>query len=175
MIRAATMDEAETLADLHVRCWRETYAGIMPASYLDNLKAEDRVEMWRERLAMPDRFIRVAGAQPCGFVISGPRRASMPDHADGEIYSIYLLQSAQGQGLGKDLFAAAQRDWLDRSGQALQLSVAAANAGARGFYERMGGVVVGEGSFQAECQKVPEVIYRFPWSAMSFARKREPS
>jgi ribosomal protein S18 acetylase RimI-like enzyme len=162
MIRAAALEEADVLAELHVRCWRETYAGIMPASYLANLKAADRVDMWRDLLAMPDRFIRVAGAQPCGFVMSGPRRASMPDYADGEIYSIYLLQSAQGQGLGKVLFNAALQDWRGRGGQSLQLSVAAQNANARGFYERMGGVIVGEGSFQAECQQVPEVIYRFP-------------
>ena len=86
----------------------------------------------------------------------------MPDHADGEIYSIYLLQSAQGQGLGQMLFNAALQDWRGRGGQSVQLSVAAANSKARGFYERMGGVVVGEGSFQVECHDVPEVIYRFP-------------
>ncbi len=161
MIRAAVEEEADLLAELHVRCWRETYAGIMPASYLANLKAADRVDLWRSLLVMPERFIRVAGSEPCGFVMSGPRRASMPDYADGEIYSIYLLQSAHGQGLGKSMFLAAQNNWHDRGGQSLQLSVAAANANARGFYERMGGVVVGEGSFQAECQEVPEVIYRF--------------
>jgi ribosomal protein S18 acetylase RimI-like enzyme len=161
MIRTAAVDEADVLADLHVRCWQETYAGIMPASYLANLKAADRVETWRSLLVMPDRFVQVAGAEPCGFVMSGPRRASMPDHADGEIYSIYLLQAAQGQGLGKTMFLAAQSDWRDRGGQALQLSVASANVGARRFYERMGGVAVGQGSFQAECQQVPEVIYRF--------------
>ena len=162
MIWAATVEEADELAELHVRCWRETYAGIMPASYLANLKAADRVETWASLLVMPDRFVRVAGAEPCGFVMSGPRRASMPDHADGEIYSIYLLQSAQGQGLGQMLFNAALQDWRGRGGQSVQLSVAAANSKARGFYERMGGVVVGEGSFQVECHDVPEVIYRFP-------------
>ena len=38
LIRSATLEDAETIAQIHVASWRESYAALMPAETLQNLR-----------------------------------------------------------------------------------------------------------------------------------------
>ena len=40
-----------SIAEVHVRSWKGAYPGLIPQSYLDALRAEDRVGAWDETLA----------------------------------------------------------------------------------------------------------------------------
>jgi hypothetical protein len=50
LIRAAQIEDAKQIAEVHVASWRAAYRGILPDSMLDNLSVEKRTELWQERL-----------------------------------------------------------------------------------------------------------------------------
>lgn len=47
-VRRAVLDDAETVAVIHVRAWQQTYAHLVDAARLASLDPADRVERWRE-------------------------------------------------------------------------------------------------------------------------------
>ena len=78
-----------------------------------------------------------------GFAAGGATRATSLPH-DVEVYAIYVARAAQRRGCGRRLMAALADALLARGFKSLCLWVLEENAGARGFYQRLGGVVVGE-------------------------------
>jgi L-amino acid N-acyltransferase YncA len=103
LIRRATEQDAAEIAHVHVQSWRTTYAGIVPDEYLAALNETERTALWREWLT---RDIQVYIAQVegtvVGFISGGPIREPVQNY-DAELFAIYLLQQAQGQGIGSKL------------------------------------------------------------------------
>lgn len=141
IIRPARLDDAEGIARVQVESWRTTYVGIMPDDLLANMKAEDRLEMWRRPLSNPESrsviYVAEADSQVIGFAAGGPERT---EHAvyKTEIYAIYLLQAYQGQGIGRKLVQAVVRQLVDRGYSTMLIWVAAKNP-ATHFYASLGG------------------------------------
>ncbi len=46
LLRPAQPSDALAIARVHVRAWQHGYAGILPASYLNQLRPEDRAEKY---------------------------------------------------------------------------------------------------------------------------------
>ena len=92
-IRSAAKADADEIARVHVTCWRETYAGLIPARVLASLDVGARALMWRKTIKSSrfDTFVVMdAAGRMVGFASCGPRRA-VPNTYDGEILAIYLL------------------------------------------------------------------------------------
>lgn len=115
-IRAAQPAEAIQLAKVHVQSWQETYAGILPQAYLDGLCWQDREPMWQAAIARPDRHAVAVyeDERAVAVAMTGPIRDVDPAIVDGELYLIYVLQSHQRRGIGREL-AARCRTILARS------------------------------------------------------------
>ena len=45
--RSPNVDDAETIAGLHVTCWREAYAGIVPDELIVSVDMAYRTTRWR--------------------------------------------------------------------------------------------------------------------------------
>jgi L-amino acid N-acyltransferase YncA len=146
-IRAATPADAPAIGRIHVESWRETYSGVLPDRLLHSLSAVVRAAMWQGALErQPPVLLFVAQRAKgdlVGFAGGGPCRATSLPH-DAEVYAIYLLRAAQQRGCGRRLMAALARALHARGFRSLCLWVLRENADARGFYERLGGAVVGE-------------------------------
>lgn len=144
-IRPARPDDAAQLAGVHIRAWHETYRGIMPDKALDELSIARSREGWEKRLAaLPQRqFVAVALdnlERVVGFVAAGPSRlAELP--TDGEVFAINLVNEAKRRGHGVRLMHAAAVHLIDCGFRSVGLWVLERNAGARKFYERLGGRV----------------------------------
>ena len=91
-----------------------------------------------------------------GFADGGRERSGDP-HYDGELYAIYLLQSAQRQGIGRQLVKAVAKE-LSSSFHAMLVWVLAQNE-ARRFYEALGGVYLRETSVRIAGKELIEVGY----------------
>jgi ribosomal protein S18 acetylase RimI-like enzyme len=162
-LRAPAVDEAEAIARLHIACWREAYAGIVPAEALANADLAERTEKWRRSITDPDSFALVAfaGAEPVALVLARP--ASEPDAPEGEgaIAALYVRASHYRLKLGSRLMAAAARWWRARGGRTLRLGVLAENPRAIAFYERMGGRAVERTTYAWGGADLPHIIYVF--------------
>lgn len=149
-MREATPADADAIAGVHVRSWRETYAGLMPQAVLDGLSVDQRAVIWRRRLADPSVATRVwiaeSGEGLIGFAAAGPQRSpSLADQGfDGEIEAVYVLADWQGRGVGGALMHAMAAHLIARGFCAVALWVLDSNAPARRVYERLGGVLCGE-------------------------------
>jgi len=137
--RRATSADADALGDVHVAAWREAYTGLIPDEVLRRLDPRQRAAMWRDALAK-DAVVHLAeqGNTIVGFGAGGPQRDPTLPQA-GEIHAVYVLQSAQRQGVGRSLMAALARDLLAQGSCSAALWVMEGNTPARRFYQRLGG------------------------------------
>jgi len=115
-----TLADAEEIARVHVQCWHESYANLLPAEFLRKLSADARVAQWQTAISDPEVFVRVAreAGRIAGFVSCGAARED------------------------------AARFWLSKGGRNLIVLSMAGNTQATAFYEALGGVQVYEGSFE---------------------------
>ncbi len=161
--RRPSLDEAETLAALHVQCWREAYAGFLPIELVSSFSAEQRLPMWQAVISNSERFVLAAydKAKPCGFIISGSTNEKHIENQDGHIWAIYIVSQFHRKGIGRALIAAAATDWLGRGGKNITLGVLAENAGARFFYEKLGARLVKTSTYDWDGYKLADAIYVF--------------
>src|SRR3954465_10805461 len=156
-IRPAEARDALAVAEVHVAGWRWGYRDVLPADLLASLAPGERADRLLAILAAPELPISVplaeSGGAVVGFVSSGPTRD--PDAPEamsgadptrgaggrggtGEVYALYVVESAIGTGVGPALLRRAVTDLQNRGFRHATLWVLEANARARRFYVREG-------------------------------------
>lgn len=142
-IRPARPGDEFPIARLIVESWRSTYAGIIPASYLLGMDAEEIAGRWRQAIGARGVFVAVGPDQmPVGVGSCGRRRFKAGAY-EGEIFALYVGDDAKGQGLGRGLMMAMARSLIDQGIERIFLWCLRDNP-TRWFYERMGGRIVAE-------------------------------
>lgn len=163
--RVAWADDAPAIAAVQVRAWRESYADVLPATFLDAFDTETVAEAWRASLqSPPDARNRVLVALErnlvTGFAITGP--ATDPDRdpvADGEITDLTVDPDKRGAGHGSRLMQACvdtlvadrfQRaiTWLGASDDDTRTFLTAAGWGPDGAHRTLD--LTGDGSVQVK-------------------------
>lgn len=140
MIRAATIDDAQEIARVHVASWRTTYVGQMPQTVLDDLSVPQRHIMWARQLEDPSQRILVAerDGEVVGFASVGPSRDEDRSPRTAEMFTIYLTEENKGNGIGTALWARSLEILTELGYSEVTLWVLDSNERARRFYERMG-------------------------------------
>jgi GNAT superfamily N-acetyltransferase len=162
IIRQATPEDAAGIARVRVDTWRTTYHGIVPDEFLDNMSYEEGERRLAERLSDLESKIHAYVAvdesgQIVGFVSGGPDRDKDPVYKS-ELYAIYILQSHQGQGIGRRLAVILVKKLLEVGFDSMILWVFADNP-ARRFYEALGGQLVKTSQFELSGATIEEVAY----------------
>jgi ribosomal protein S18 acetylase RimI-like enzyme len=163
-VRAATPADAAAIAEVHIASWRSSYRGVIDEAYLASLDVAARTAAWDKRLANAEILTLVSEdrGRVVGFCCAGANRGADPTFR-GEVYAIYLLDDAKGQGNGSALWRPTLAWLAERGLVPVRVEVLADNPVARGFYERMGGVLTGEpGSVTLAGKTYAEVAYLFP-------------
>jgi len=112
-VRVAWADDAEAVAAVQVRAWRESYADLLPPEVLASLDPAQLAEGWRHALAAPGDarhrvLVALARNLVTGFVVTGP--TADPDHdpvATGELTDLTVDPRQRGAGHGSRLLTAA--------------------------------------------------------------------
>ena len=132
--------DAEALAHVHVTSWRETYRGLLPDAFLARMSEPGFARRFLRDLTRPDAPLTLAAADRFGIVgyaSGGPSRRNVEGEA--EIAVLYVLASAQGKGVGRELLTRTAKALRDQGARSLVISVLRENFHARGFYEHLGG------------------------------------
>lgn len=160
--RIPTLADAEAIARLHVAAWRETYAGIVPASVLDAVDLGDRIERWRGYLASAGvTFLAEADGGAAGFIRAGVPEEPLVEGADGHIFALYVLRRYHRQGIGRRLLGLTAAEWLRRGGRALSVGVLTENRPALAFYQGVGAHFARAETYCWDGHDLPESIYVF--------------
>lgn len=146
IIRRATPDDADEISHVHVEGWRTAYAELLPPDFLAGLSVEAQTAKWleilRESAVDSATFVAETEGKVVGFVNGGPERTNDPDFV-GEIYAIYVSDNCRRQGIGKSLFQRIIEFLLSLRMNSIKVWVLSDNPYRR-FYERQGGLVIGE-------------------------------
>ncbi len=131
------------------------------SSAASHTKGERRAAYWHGPLTDPlyNGYIYVAETatqEIVGFAAAGPAE-NVDTGFDGELYTIYILESYQGHGLGRRL-AAAVRRLVEEGYKSLVIWVFKENP-AKLFYEVLGGHEVSEKTFERGGAAIVEVSY----------------
>ena len=133
-IRLATVLDAPAIGACHDTCWRQAYRGLVSEELLVAPDDTPRAEMWHRALSerpRPTLVVAEIGDRVVGFAAAGTSNDDPPVR-DLELYTLYVLDTEYGTGVGQSLFDAAV------AGRPCSLWVAEGNARAIGFYRRQG-------------------------------------
>ena len=163
IIREAILTDAPGIARVHVDTWRSTYRSIVPDEFLANLSYEARERMWDTAIthANDSNFVYVAEDEQgpvVGFASGGTSQSGDPTYP-GELYAIYVLQEAQGKGVGRGLFGEVVKRLACSGIHSMILWVFRDNQPSRRFYEVMGGELLYEKGFELAGARLTEVAY----------------
>ncbi|MFY0407717.1 GNAT family N-acetyltransferase [Solicola sp. PLA-1-18] len=112
-VRVAWSADAEAVAWVQVRAWREAYADVMPADVLEALVEDDVADAWRGSMARPGDarnrvLVALERANVRGFAVTAPSGDPDADPvADGEVSELVVHPDHRGAGHGSRLLQAA--------------------------------------------------------------------
>jgi ribosomal protein S18 acetylase RimI-like enzyme len=160
LIVPAGPGDAPSLGEVHVRAWRETYAGLLPAGYLAQMNPHLYARRWRRQLTL---------ARPPELVLAAEGREGLVGYCAGragaegvaEVSTLYLLRTAQKLGLGRRLLAVTAKTLRAQGAAMLELWVLSGNIRARGFYEHLGGEAAGARPVRGWGGDLRETAYRW--------------
>ncbi|AIB13981.1 GNAT family acetyltransferase (plasmid) [Azospirillum argentinense] len=162
VIRDARPSDAVGIAKVHVATWQSTYPGLVPDTYLVNLSEAAAAMRWHNAVQAhgpgQGALVVVDGMDSVvGFATYGGRRIPVEGY-EGEFYALYLLDEAQGQGLGRRLMAT-MAERLQEGGKRTAVVWCLRDNPARWFYERLGGVRVAERPIRFAGAELVEIAY----------------
>jgi ribosomal protein S18 acetylase RimI-like enzyme len=162
-IRDATAADLERVRDIKVDNWAGTYGPLLPPETLDrHLDRRHQLESLREALRLPTTAILVAVDEAdmvLGFALFYPGHDPEP-----WMESLHVAFGSRGRGVGTRLMSATASRLAAAGYHSLRLGVVVGNKVAARFYERLGGIRVGEEPV-AWAEGVWHWIYR--WAEVS--------
>jgi L-amino acid N-acyltransferase YncA len=138
-VRTANLEDAESIAYIHIRSWQNMYRDFIPESILKNLSLQERTQQWLDLLKHDSIVLAMEiNHEIVGFASICPFRNFSADSSKGEISAIYLHPDCWRKGLGTQLCQAAIAE-LERQGyKKILIWIFEANLQARKFYDAMG-------------------------------------
>ena len=155
-IRPAEVRDAAAISHVHVQSWLTTYKGLVPDQFLASLNGAERAPEW-ERWLKRDISALVAeiDGELVGFAAGGAIREPL-DAYDAELYTIYLLERAQGRGIGKALLTSLAEALVRKGHRSLMVWVLEQNP-AVSFYARAGAQYLKSKQVEIGGIRLPEV------------------
>ena len=146
VLRPATHDDVETIAEIWDRGWHDGHDGHVP----DELTAVRTPESFRERAAsrIPQTSVVTVADEIAGFVVVH----------DAELEQVFVHRDHRGTGVAQELMDEGLRLVREAGHDQAWLAAAAGNARARRFYEREGWIDEGLFDYYAEGPDGPIVV-----------------
>lgn len=153
-LRLAVPADAFGVARVHVRAWQAAYRGLLPAQYLDSLRAVDRAPRYTfDRLDGPRTTVAIVGDAIAGFATV----------VGGELSALNVEPNAWAQGVGKALIAKVREEMAAGGVREARLWMLVGNQRAQRFYERDGWTTDGTRRIETVWGvEVDEIEYRRP-------------
>ena len=139
MIRPATIQDAESIAKIHIDAWKFAYSGIVPDAYLERLDLGVKTQRWEDILkeSQSETFVMEYAGQVTSWISYGNSR----DHDGeglGEVWALYVSPELLRHGHGRSLMQYVEEIARGAKIPSLVLWVLEKNVRGRSFYEKVG-------------------------------------
>lgn len=158
--REATVADCSEVARVHVQSWKQSFAGIVPQTFLDKMSVEKRANAFEQGFSADSYKMYVAEVPEfgvVGFADFGEPREDI-DAYEGELYAIYLLPEYQRKGIGERLFNLGVEFFVE-GGKSSMYLLALEVSPYKSFYEKKGGEIVGRKRIEIEGVTYDELVY----------------
>lgn len=169
IVRAATPQDAGTIAEVHVASWKGAYADIIDlASVSERLDIAERERVWKDRIPLVGAegyrtWVAESDGAVMGFSFTRPTEDDDLNPLEiAELVALYLSPDAFGRGIGKSLLDRSVAGMRNQGFLQATLWVLEENARAIHFYRREGWRPDGTRSPCFRVMNAPAVRYRFP-------------
>lgn len=161
IIRRRTKDDCLSIAHVVTVGWNETYKGIVPDWFLEELKTneQERAERMQSKFDENNnhQFVLEINNEVVGFVNFG--LTEDPEYTNcGEIIALYIISKYKGNGLGRKLVEAATNELKEMDCNKMIIACLKGNP-SNDFYKHIGGKYIKDGEFKR--LSLPENIYMF--------------
>ena len=138
--RPARIEDAGSIAEIHVRTWQAAYPGIVPDDYLASLSVDEYEGKWRERIVQgrPQILVAEESNEVLGWVAFGPSRDEGASTDAAEIWAIYVGAAHWGRGVGRLLWRHARASLREQGFKVVSLWAFPENLRAGRFYRALG-------------------------------------
>lgn len=161
LIRNSNKNDIYAIMHVVTVSWNETYKGLVPDEFLEELKLNEDERARRTLEKFKDveykQLVLEINKEIVGFVRFGKSNDSDFTNC-GEIIAFYIINKYHGLGLGRKLFELA-RDELKRMGFDKMIIACLKGNPTSGFYMHMGGKYIKDGLY--EKLKLKEDIFYF--------------
>lgn len=145
LIRKAAPKDALGISIVNIYTWKTTYSGLIPDILIDSRinELKSRAEKCKTEIEQNNNFIvAVIDDTVIGFCVYGASRNKSFNNS-GEIYALYVLKGYQSEKVGKQLFIAGKNELVNCGHSSIIINCLKGNP-SLGFYNKMGGKIVGE-------------------------------
>ena len=161
VIRRREKKDCKGIAHVVTVAWNETYKGIVPDSFLEMLKnnEKERAKMLCEKFDINDnhKFVLEINNEIIGFINFGITEDTEFENC-GEIFALYIIKKYKGNGFGRKLVEEAVNELKQLGCNKMIIACLKGNK-SNEFYKHIGGKYIKDGIF--EKLKIPENIYYF--------------
>lgn len=160
-IRNALTSDITNIARIQVDSYRNAYQGIFPPSYLDQFSYQEQEKDWLDILNNLGQDILLVAVSEndhiLGYSLARPGENSFPEY-DAEIIALHVRHEFQHKGIGAALLQAVAETLIKRGCATVMLWTLEKNR-IREWYEKLGGVIIGQKKFEVDGWDVHEVAY----------------
>jgi GNAT superfamily N-acetyltransferase len=169
IIRAATVDDALSIAEVHVASWRAAYADIIDFGKVsDQLNVEEREKGWAQRIPLVGdegnrTWVAEIDGRIAGFAFTQPTEDDDLNPLEiAELVALYLDPAFFGAGVGTPLLDRSVAGMRSQGFLQATLWVLEDNARAIHFYRREGWRPDGTRSSCFRVMNAPALRFRYP-------------
>lgn len=164
-LRIAEPKDIDSLAELHVAIWRDTYRELAPPEAFVALDVPRRKSFWQEKFDYPAAgqgiFIAEVNGELAGFSLASA--SSNPEFGEmAEIKFLYVSPVFKRQGIGRLLIAKAATHLAGEGFKSAGLGVVEGNESAIRFYRALGGREAGRYTDAGPLWRSLNIIYAWP-------------
>jgi GNAT superfamily N-acetyltransferase len=175
-IRRATTDDSAGLTKVQVDSYRRSYATFLPHDYVAQFSYEEQEKDWQEWMtAHPSDLLYLAetcDGETAAYALARAGLSDIPPY-DSELLALHVRDLQQRHGIGRRLLTTIAQELKQQGSPSLMVWVANRNP-ARLFYERLGGVMIGERIVHLREGDVALVEVACGWSSIESLASSQP-
>ena len=169
--RKATLTDSPALARIQVDSYRTAYKGHFSQAYLDHFSYEEQTQDWQEILSSKKNEGVFVAENEQGEILAyalAKAETASTRQFDSSLTAIHVHPDHYQQGIGRQLLTAVIKTLQAQGCTSLWLSTLIGNP-AQDWYERLGGVPIGEERYTVDDREIVEIKYA--WSDIDLLRQ----
>ncbi len=158
IIREAVENDAESIVNININGWKETYNGIFPDDFLKKLEQKKFESIEKCKSKINEYIVCEIENKVVGFLRYGKNKKNYNDKY-AEVYALYVDSKYKNRGIGRNLLEYSFNNLKNLYDNVL-ISTLKQNSATK-FYEKCGGRQIDTCYFKLENREYEENLYLF--------------